>query len=302
MPRKWLDDYFGFNRQQRKGVLVLAALCVTLLAVRIALPYIIKPQEVVIANLPMLEAKVDSVIKNDTVRHDHRRENQSKPLFTFDPNTVTGAELSDLGLKEKTIRTFMKFRSRGFAFRKKSDLKKVYGISDRMYARLEPYIVIAPRELQSNARPEKISGETKAVTIASKPQQVAVPIELNSADSASLESLPGIGGAFAKRILKYRELLGGFTETQQLREVFGITEETFSKASPLLTVNAELISRIKVNADDFKTVNRHPYISYDLTKAIFNLRRKQRIGNADLERLIANDSISRKLRPYVSFE
>jgi competence protein ComEA len=49
-------------------------------------------------------------------------------------------------------------------------------------------------------------------------------VELNAADSAKLTTIDGIGGAFAKRIIYYRERLGGFIAKEQLKEVFGIDE------------------------------------------------------------------------------
>nr|WP_240666028.1 helix-hairpin-helix domain-containing protein [Agromyces sp. LHK192] len=53
-------------------------------------------------------------------------------------------------------------------------------------------------------------------------------VHLNSAGLAELDTLPRIGPAMAQRILDWREANGGFTSVEQLREVAGIGDATFS--------------------------------------------------------------------------
>lgn len=210
--------------------------------------------------------------------------------FAFNPNTVTKEDLMALGLKEKTAGIFLKFRSKGFVFRKKEDLKKVYGISEKQYAELEPYIVI---ETETPKEKEKmnVAAEKKATVIT----------ELNSADSLALLEINGIGPAFAKRILKYRSLLGGFISTEQLKEVYGFTEEMFEKVGPQVKADATSIKKLDLNKDDFKTINKHPYLSYELTKLIFNARRGGAITKENLEDVLDDEAVYNKILPYLAF-
>ena len=68
-------------------------------------------------------------------------------LFFFNPNTVSYEQLLQLGFKEKTAVTFIKYRSKGFTFKQKEDLKKVYGLNESLYSAIEPYIQIESNHL-----------------------------------------------------------------------------------------------------------------------------------------------------------
>jgi competence ComEA-like helix-hairpin-helix protein len=174
----------------------------------------------------------------------------------------------------------------------------VYGISDKLYERLEPYVLIKP----------KTSTQT-TLEIATNPLKAYQPskkvisiVELNAADSVALEKLSGIGPAYAKRILKYRSMLGGFVSVQQLKEVYGLNEELFQKIQAFVSVDTSLIIKINLNKDDFKTVNKHPYLSYELTKTIFNQRRKAAITTEALKELINDEMLYQKLKPYLDID
>jgi DNA uptake protein ComE-like DNA-binding protein len=247
-----------------------------------------KPAPIIIKDLPLIEEKADSAAQINFKNNKHGFYKERK-LFAFDPNKAGKEQLLQLGLKEKTAGILIKFRSKGFKFRKKEDLKKVFGITEQLYARLEPYIIIEKAETRSY--PEKKTVKNLAVK----------NVELNSADSLQLLEINGIGPAFAKRILKYRSMLGGFVSPEQLKEVYGFTEEMYSKLQGQITVNSAQVLKLNLNKDDFKVINRHPYLSYELTKEICNKRRKEVITETNLKELIADDVLFKKLIPYLQF-
>lgn len=132
-------------------------------------------------------------------------------------------------------------------------------------------------------------------------------IYLNETDTTQWKKIPGIGSAYAARIVKYRNLLGGFASIHQLKEVYGIDDEMFDKIASYIRedVDAEIsCEKLNINQLEFKQIIAHPYIDFEQTKAIVNLRR--RIGNissikelAMLEEFSADD-IDR-IKTYIQF-
>lgn len=132
-------------------------------------------------------------------------------------------------------------------------------------------------------------------------------IYLNETDTAQWKKVPGIGSSYAKRIVKYRSLLGGFTSIQQLKEVYGIDDEMFDKITSFIRedVDAEnSCEKLRINQLEFKQIIAHPYIDFEQTKAIVNLRR--RIGNiSSIDELAMLEEFStediKRISPYLQF-
>lgn len=128
-------------------------------------------------------------------------------------------------------------------------------------------------------------------------------ISLNETDTAEWKKIPGIGSTYATRIVKYRNLLGGFARTEQLREVYGMNDELFSKIAPYVKAEGGF-KKIAINKLEFKTMLKHPYLNYDQVKAIFDLRKRK--GNIQsihaLEMLdeFTSEDIEH-LKPYLEF-
>lgn len=99
--------------------------------------------------------------------------------------------------------------------------------------------------------------------------------ELNTADSLDLVQLYNIGPVIARRILKYRSLLGGYVRKEQLREVYGIDSARYNDIAPHLTVDPSRITPIDINTADIDRLKRHPYLDYYQAKAIIRLREEK---------------------------
>lgn len=129
-------------------------------------------------------------------------------------------------------------------------------------------------------------------------------VEINTSDTSDLKKIPGIGSGYANRIVKYRNLTGGFYSLNQLKEVWGIDDELYNNIMPYITITSKT-KKIKVNHATFEELNRHPYINYKQAKVITDIR--ERKGNIEsINRLSLLDEFTdddiRKLAPYLSFE
>ena len=149
-------------------------------------------------------------------------------------------------------------------FYKKNDLKKIYGIDQTLYSKLESFIVI-----KEDQEGREKSIETKQMSGKKKLEKSPPPvININKADTFRLLLVNGIGPTYAKRICKYRELLGGYHKKEQIKEVYGINDSVYKDISKSLEIDTSEIEKINLNNTSFKELIRHPYISAYQTKAI----------------------------------
>jgi competence protein ComEA len=137
------------------------------------------------------------------------------------------------------------------------------------------------------------------------PESKTLIIELNSADTFELQQLRGIGPSFAKRIVRYRDRLGGYSDKSQILEVFGMDSTKYNGIKEYLTVNPDSIRKINLNAVTFKELLSHPYFPFEVTKNIMIYRKEhKKLKNTEELLLIKNisDSIYHKIEPYVRTE
>ena len=130
-------------------------------------------------------------------------------------------------------------------------------------------------------------------------------VELNAADTTTLKKVPGIGSAFAKRIVGYRALLGGYSSVTQLSEVYGMDDERYQALVPWFTVDPSQIRRLVINTIPQDSLQRHPYISYTQARVIIRLRnQKGKLTGWENLQLLSEftDQDKSRLQPYLSFE
>ncbi len=130
-------------------------------------------------------------------------------------------------------------------------------------------------------------------------------IEINTADSAKLTELRGIGPAFARRIIGYRQRLGGFYKKEQLKEVFGLDSMTYAALEPQIKVDALHIKKININAITFEELIQFPYLSYKQKNAVVRFREE----HGDYESIndlgniaIMDEATLHKVKPYFKFK
>lgn len=188
--------------------------------------------------------------------------------FEFNPNTIDSVGLIALGLKPFIVRNIINYRAKGGVFRSPSDFSRLYGLSNEEFEKLSPYIRI-----------EEVAKHTSDNTPTSPKDSLMV--ELNSADTTQLKQLSGIGPYFAQQIIHYRNRLGGYVSTAQLLEIKRLPPETYERIKSNIFVDVSKIKRINVNWATAERLNRHPYLNFYQSKAIFELRKKRKLDNID---------------------
>lgn len=182
--------------------------------------------------------------------------------FRFDPNTVTEDELCRLGFSPKQARSIINYRRKGGHFRRKSDFADSYVVSDSIYRRLEPYIDIPL-------------------------------MDLNLADSAAFDMLPGIGGWFASKMVEYRQQLKGYSHKEQLMEIWKFDQQKYGALEDLVTVAPEHITPYPLWTYPADSLRKHPYIrNYETARAIVLYRENTSPDQWSVEKLSAAGILS----------
>ncbi|MDO4703612.1 helix-hairpin-helix domain-containing protein [Tannerella sp.] len=163
----------------------------------------------------------------------------------------------------------------------------------------------APRTHESTGERIKRLTDTRPRYPRSQKLPAGSTLELNTADTTDLQKIPGIGPTFSKRIVKYRNLLGGYADVSQLAEVYGIDEEKYTALAPWFTVDPTRIRRLNVNRLPEDSLRRHPYIDYRQAKLIVRLRRQPNGLTGWHDLMLAEeftDADRQRLKPYLSFD
>ena len=193
--------------------------------------------------------------------------------FHFDPNTATEDELCRLGFSPKQAQSIINYRQKGGRFRRKSDFADSYVVSDSIYRRLEPYIDIPL-------------------------------LDLNLADSAAFDMLPGVGGWFASKMVEYRQQLKGYSHKEQLMEIWKFDRQKYDALEDLVTVAPEHITPYPLWTYPADSLRRHPYIrNYETSRAIVLYRENTSPDQWSVEKLsaagILSESAAEKLSKCV---
>lgn len=304
-PFHW-KDLFSFSKRERRGVYTLLLLLLLLLLFR---GYIAD-------HIPSAEPVADSLFAwqvEQWLRESQRddpgppeRERATGPLpasrqeiksFRFDPNRASRQELERLGLSTRVVSNLLKYREKGGRFDSPKDLLKIYGMDSSTFLSLKDSVWIAgmnrPTDESSTEAPDAVHRDASHV----------LSMDLNIADTFQLMQLPGIGPVYARRICKYRDLLGGYVHAGQLHEVYGLAPAVVDTIEKHLSIDTLHIRPIAINRATFRDLIRHPYLGEYQTKAILNYRdyRKGEVEHINelLVHNILDQKTYQKMEPYL---
>lgn len=209
-------------------------------------------------------------------------------LSRFKLDTVGTEYLRGIGFSVRQAKLVVNYREMIGGYRNFEEFEECYAVDSTMAARLRPYIIFEPRDTLPLYREERVE----------------FPIELNSADSATLCKVAGIGPKSASHILFYRELLGGYHSVSQILELKVVTNENFQRILPQIYCDSARIKKININFARPKEMEVHPYISNRMLRQIVN-NRELKGGWSNLEEMIEDNIFSveeaTRIAPYLDF-
>ncbi|MDC8000143.1 helix-hairpin-helix domain-containing protein [Aequorivita todarodis] len=260
-----LKSHFTFSRQQRSGVLLLLLLVISLLCVYWFVDFSEKDTfDVSSAEIVSMQKELDSLRLVEI-------ENRKPKKYPFNPNFITDYKGYVLGMTNEEIDRLLQYRKEGKWINSAEDFKRVTGVSDSLLNALSPYFKFP--DWVTNPKPKSNFKDYKNDKgFAEKP--FGQKIDLNKATEEQLQQVSGIGEALSKRILSYREKLGGFSDDIQLYNVYGLEPSVVQRTLNMFTVKTpKVISKININTASASDISTIPGISFEMAKKIWEYRR-----------------------------
>ena len=292
--------FFYLQKSDRRTIILL--LCVIVAAV------------VVIKVIDDGSTEEAALTQLETDKQDHRQRQQPRShayyqteerkaeLFPFDPNSADSTQLLRLGLQPWQVRNIYKYRAAGGVYRQPRDFARLYGLTLKQYRRLEPYIRIKEEDMPAERYFYKYEPIEERDTMKYPIKlQAEERIVLNRADTAQLRKVPGIGPYFARKIVEYRERLGGYYRVQQLLEIEDFPE---TAVDFFIIPDDTQLRKLNINRLSLNELKRHPYLNFYQARAIVDYRRLhgtiQSLDQLSLLRDFPREAIER-LTPYVEY-
>ena len=220
-------------------------------------------------------------------RKERRRREAKIELEPFYIDTATTTYLELLGFTSKQAKLVVRYCEIIGGYPSFEKFAECYAVDSTMAERLRPYLLFTERPELSDKEPE-----------------IEFPIEINSADVATLVRINGIGEKSAKQIVRYRELLGGYYSVEQISELQVVTTDNFQRILPQICCDNSKIKKININFAAQNELETHPYLSSRMLKRIIN-KRLLKGGWSTIEEMIEDNIFSAdeaaRIAPYLQF-
>lgn len=268
-------DFFYFSKSERRAVLFLLTLLFVFICMWVLFP--VKEEETLeqdqegIEEIKNFLAGVHEMEERQSLQYSYDKPKKRKVvLAAFDPNSADSIDFLQRGLPPFIAHTILQYRRAGGKFRTADDFSRVYGLSSEEFKILKPYIRIAEvfRRKQDTLHAVK---KMRKDTLAVYKYPEGTLVDLNEADTTELKKIPGIGSGIARMIVAYRNRLGGFYDTAQLKEVDYVNEGMLK----WFKLENASIHRINANKAGLDKLRSHPYMNFYKAKVIMEYRRKK---------------------------
>ena len=223
----------------------------------------------------------------------HSERGQTLDSISYTPfriDTATAGYLRSLGFSRRQAELVVRYREMIGGYRSMEEFAECYAVDSAMAERLRPYIIFAERDTTATVTYER--------------EAISFPVNINTADSATLRRVRGIGAKSVVDILRYRELLGGYYSVDQISELDVVTEENFRIISQQIYADSVDIKKISINFASPKVLEVHPYLSNRMLRRIIN-KRELKGGWSTIQEMIDDDIFTEeeaaRVAPYLDF-
>ncbi len=288
-----MKNRFQLSLQTKKGIvgLISILICCTFLP-RILMSF--KDNSFYVSATDIEEFKKEvKQYSNKQYKSSYRKYKKvyNVPPLAFDPNSYQLQDWVALGLSEKQANVILKFAKYGI--KSDEELRNIFVISPELFSVI--------KDSTFYTTPTFTAYEEKKFD--NKEKQIIL-VELNAANQEVLETIPGIGPYFAKKIISFRDKLGGYFGKDQLLEIGKMTTEKLAAIQQYITFDNELLKQININEASSEELSMHPYITWNVANAIVKYR-EQHGTYSDLNQIlktrVIDNELFLKIKPYLTF-
>jgi DNA uptake protein ComE-like DNA-binding protein len=254
-----LKSFFQFSKAQRSGIFILLAICIGLQLVYFFVDFkMVEKESKDKQQWLALQTEIDSLKE---IKQDY-----TPKIYPFNPNFITDFKGYKLGMSVAEIDRLLAFRKLNKYVNSAQDFQKVTKVSDSLLKAISPYFkfpdwVTNKKEFKSY--PKQAFDKKEKIVV----------LDINQASPEDLIKIYGIGAGLSERILKQKELLGGFVSMEQMKDVWGLSAEVIENLNKYFKVSAlPKVKKIDINNASVKELSQFPYFRYALAKAIVTYR------------------------------
>lgn len=283
-----LKRWFRFSPREQRGIWLFLLLALAIWGSPYVLPYVLPqpvaqpaPPDSLWQAAPVQNQSSAHYRSGASYRHQYAPRGSSTgqdgggrelKLRPFDPNTADSMTWLSLGLSPRLAGRITRYRQAGGKFRSAEDLRRIWGLPAEIADQLIPWVRIGSTYNPSSHLPNSQSLNLPS----SKPAHLPPPpININQADSSQWEALPGIGPTLARRVVQYRDKLGGFVRVEQVGELYGLADSIFQRIKPRLELAPGFaVRQLAINRVSQLELQAHPYIRFALAKQLIAYRQQ----------------------------
>lgn len=287
-----MKTYFDFSKKERIGVLLLCSLLLVLIFI-----FNVESQQFLPSGLEVDPADIEYIQLSSATEKKIGDDAGDKTIADkdnwslFDPNDLDKQGWTELGFSEKQALSILNYKNNYGPFKKKSDIKKLYVVSDEKFNELEPFIQFKQEVIEDR------DAAQSAAIIEIKENKVLI----NQATQEELIALPHIGPVYAERIMKFRDKLGGFVTTAQYDDLY-ISDEAKKSLNIFASLDTNNVRKVDINNASKQELKRIPGSSWELVAMILKEREKSTLEHLNWlpENIISDEDLEIFIK-YINF-